>query len=97
MEFHLFSNFNTFKKEKKINMIYIPAFICDCLIPPINKMNMKYSFYSIDKNFNGLFDAKKNCAVLILNYFGLKNDLIDKLKNNEKIIFTSLKMVPILY
>ena len=72
------------KKEKKINMVYIPAFICDCLIPPINKLNMKYSFYSIDKNFNGLFDAKKNCAVLILNYFGLKNDLIDKLKNNEK-------------
>ena len=65
--------------KKRIKIIYIPDLICESLILPIKKLNLKYKFYKIDKNLNSNFLPKEDSAILIINYFGTINENLKKL------------------
>lgn len=67
---------NSFKK------IFIPYYTCDVLLEPINKLNLKYEFYSINQDLEPIFEfgsIKENEAFLFTNYFGLKDNFIEQL------------------
>jgi hypothetical protein len=59
--------------------IYLPYYTCDVLLEPIKKLNTTPIFYSIDDNFEPVFDfssiRNKECF-LYTNYFGLKDKFI---------------------
>ena len=62
--------------SQKIKKIFIPFYICDEVIRTIQKMKIKYEFYSINKNlkpkikYNSI--VKKN-YILLVPYFGVIN------------------------
>jgi hypothetical protein len=67
---------------KNINKLYLPYFTCDVLLEPVIKLGISYKFYNIDNNLEPIFDynfLKENEAFLYTNYFGLKDDFINKL------------------
>lgn len=68
--------------KKKIEIIYLPNYICKSILQSVKKTGLNYKFYNIKKNFRFNFPKKKNSAVIILNYFGIYNDKVEKLKNN---------------
>jgi hypothetical protein len=70
-------------KKEGINEIYIPAFICDCLITPILKSKIKIKFYSLNKNYKFKIIQKKNIAYLVIHYFGIENNIIKILKKKK--------------
>ena len=66
------------KQEKSISRILLPDYICSSVLIPIVTLGLEYVFYPIDENlelqahiFNNLY--QKDSAVLIVNYFGLKD------------------------
>ncbi len=59
--------------------VYIPFYTCDVLIPSINRAGVAHEFYSIDDNFEAIFDfdaLKPGEAFLCTNYFGLKEHYV---------------------
>jgi len=67
--------------------VYIPYYICDVILEPFHKLKIDYEFYSIDENFEPLFNyntIKGNEGFLYTNYFGLKDLFISKLSVNYK-------------
>jgi len=59
--------------------VYLPFFTCEILLEPLNKHQISYEFYYIDRQFEPLFDynqIKSNEAFLYTNYFGLKDSFI---------------------
>jgi hypothetical protein len=69
-------------KVKRYKKVFIPYYTCDVILEPFYKLKIDYEFYSIDKNFNPLFNfniIKKNEAFLYTNYFGLKDLFISSL------------------
>jgi hypothetical protein len=68
----------------KYKKIYLPYYTCDVLLEPITKLEISYDFYSVDKNLEPLFDftnIREEEYFLYTNYFGLKNDFINHIKN----------------
>lgn len=67
---------------KKFRKIYLPHYICDSILEPIKKTDLIYSFYSIDEKFypQRTFNLKKNEAFLYVNYFGLCDKNVNKLR-----------------
>lgn len=68
---------------RQYKKIYLPYYTCDVLLEPIKKLNLSYEFYSIDKNFESIFDystIKENECFLYTNYFGVKDNFISTLK-----------------
>lgn len=66
------------KQEKWINHILLPDYLCSSVIVPVMTLGLDYSFYPIDEqlelessSFTKLY--KKASAVLVINYFGLKD------------------------
>jgi hypothetical protein len=68
-------------KVNNYTNIYIPYFTCEVMLEPIKKMGLSYYFYTIDKNLEPVIDfeiAPTDCF-LYTNYFGIKQDAIDRL------------------
>jgi hypothetical protein len=68
---------------REYTKIYLPYYTCDVLLEPIKKLNLSYEFYSIDENFEAIFDFSKiraNECFLYTNYFGIKDVFILQLK-----------------
>ena len=66
------------KAELGISRILLPDYLCSSILVPVNKLGMDYEFYPIDEmlelepaKFLELY--KKGTAVLLINYFGLKD------------------------
>ena len=66
------------KREKGVNHILLPDYLCSSVLVPVKALDMDYSFYPIDEqlelepsSFAKLY--KKDSAVLVINYFGLKD------------------------
>jgi hypothetical protein len=66
------------KQEKGINHILLPDYLCSSVLVPLNALRLDYTFYPIDEqlelepvSFAKLY--KKDSAVLLINYFGLKD------------------------
>lgn len=64
---------NTYKR------IFLPYYTCDVLLQPLNKLCIPYEFYSINENFEPIFDfetLQSTDAFLYTNYFGLKSSFV---------------------
>lgn len=68
--------------------VYIPYYNCNALLEPLQKLQIEYEYYRIDTNLNPIFSKKlaKKEALLIVNYFGLKEKVSEsfagKYQNN---------------
>jgi len=66
------------QEEKGINRILLPDYLCSSVLVPTKNLKLEYEFYPIDEAleleqdaFSKLYD--KSAAVLLINYFGLKD------------------------
>jgi len=74
---------------RKYLKIYIPYYTCDVMLEPINKLNLQYEYYYIDEKLEPQFDfshLQENEAFLYTNYFGLKDEYINKLPHKHNIV-----------
>jgi len=72
---------------RKYSRVYIPYYTCDVILEPFKKLSVNYSFYSIDKNFEPIFNYTQMMAdeaFLYTNYFGLKDSFVNKLSRQCK-------------
>jgi hypothetical protein len=68
-------------KAQKPNKVYIPNYVCDSVLEPLEELNIKYEFYNIDEKFEIIQNIKleKNEKIFYVNYFALKSLYINKL------------------
>lgn len=66
------------RQENRVDHILLPDYLCSSVLVPIKAMGFEYTFYPIDEQlelessqFSKLY--KKGSAVLVINYFGLKD------------------------
>lgn len=72
---------NSYKK------IFIPYYTCDALLESVVKLKIEHEFYSINHDFEPIFDIgsiEKEEAFLYTNYFGLKGNYIHKIAKSCK-------------
>lgn len=64
--------------------IYLPAYICDSVLQPIKRLNIDYTFYSIDEHFSPIFDQmpEDNACFLYVNHFGMNNKNVQNVCRN---------------
>lgn len=70
-------------KARGIKKVYIPHYLCDSVSGILEMLSVDYEGYSIDRNFNPLFDKKlKNDEYLyVVNYYGqISNSTIQSFK-----------------
>ena len=62
-------------KARKYGKVYLPYFICDSVMEPIERVGVAYEFYHINEQLEPAvkLQPKDDEAVLYVNYFGLKN------------------------
>lgn len=80
---------NSFKyilKTRKPKKVFIPNYICDSVIEPLEELNINYEFYNIDKNFEIVQDIQleENELIFYVNYFALKSKYINVLSKKYK-------------
>lgn len=70
-------------RARKYRKIYLPIFICEVILEPIIKLEIDYVFYNIDKNLDPIIKEPilDNEALLYVNYFGLKQNVVIQLSN----------------
>jgi hypothetical protein len=70
-------------KTQEVAKIYIPNFICDSMIEPLEELNIEYEFYNIDEKFEIIdnIELKVNEKFLYVNYYALKSNYINYLSN----------------
>lgn len=74
-------------RAKKYRKIYLPHYICGCVLQPILAEHVEYEYYFIDEHFAPIFDkeVQDNECFLYVNYFGINennvHDVISKYKN----------------
>lgn len=70
-------------KAKGIKKVYIPHYLCDSVSGILKMLSVDYEGYSIDKNFNPLFDKElgNDQYLYIVNYYGqISNSAIRSFK-----------------
>jgi len=65
---------------KNYSKVYLPYYICNQILEPLSKLKIGFEFYHIDGNLNPIFDRvlRANEAILVVNYFGLKQKAIQQ-------------------
>jgi len=74
-------------RSRKYSHVYLPYFTCNVLLEPLEKLNIKYSFYDVDNNLEPIFDysiLKDDECFLVTNYFGVKSEFIKKVAEEVK-------------
>lgn len=69
-------------RSRKYTNVFIPNYTCDVILEPLNKLGVSFEYYSIDDNFEPVFNytrIKANEGFLYTNYFGLKDNFVYKL------------------
>ena len=74
----LFQILKYLKKEKALNRVLLPDYLCSSVLVPVKLLDLKYEFYHIDEKLELILDEfkklyKSGTAVLLINYFGLKD------------------------
>lgn len=61
--------------------VYVPYFTCDTVIEPIQRLEMEYEFYHIDRKMHLSDDVtpKENEAIIYTNYWGVQNSYCEHL------------------
>lgn len=96
-------------KAYKINKIFIPYYLCNCIEDTVLKNNIPFEKYHIGKDFEPIITKKlgKNEWILLVNYYGqlppkrvetLKNKYVNVVLDNTHAFFQSpIKGIPTLY
>lgn len=61
-------------RAKQYIKVYLPYYMCDVMLEPIEKLKIDLEFYSIDENFAPVFDfskVKERDVFVYTNYFGI--------------------------
>ena len=68
---------------EKPSRVFIPYYCCDALLEPMEKMGIDYELYVIDEALEpqDLSEPLEGELLIVTNFFGLKNQLIEKLVN----------------
>jgi len=68
-------------RAKKYKKIYIPSYICDSVMQPIKNENITFDFYSINEDFEPIFNKQinDNECFLYVNYFGINARIVNKI------------------
>jgi hypothetical protein len=73
--------------------VYLPYYTCDVMLEPVQKLNIAYGFYHINEKLEPISLPKLNAneAFLYTNYFGLKQDCVERLSERygERLIVDS--------
>ena len=66
---------------RKYRKVYIPYYTCEVMLQPLKRQQVEYEFYSIDWNLEPteIFKLQEGEAFLYTNYFGLKQDCVERL------------------
>ena len=79
-------------QAKKYRKIYLPHYICGCVLQPILAEGVDYEYYSINESFEPLFDkeiAEDECFIYV-NYFGLCQNVVKQvIRNYDNVIIDS--------
>lgn len=75
---------NAFKyilRSQGIHKVYIPAYICNSIIEPLQELDVSYEFYNVDEKFEIVQELvlKDNERILYVNYYSLKSIYIENL------------------
>ena len=64
-----------------IKCLWIPYYTCDVVLEPLRKLNISYSFYSINESLELSDDIELGADeyILVTNYFGIKDSYIKNL------------------
>ena len=65
-------------RVKKYKKVYLPYYMCDAVLQPINKLGLDYQFYHIDRYFHisETLHPKRDEVILYCNYFGLMDEYV---------------------
>ncbi len=65
----------------KYSKIYIPYYTCEVILEPIQKLHLQYEFYNINEQLEPVILPllKQNEVFLYTNYFGLKQNCVERL------------------
>ena len=70
-------------RVKKYTKVFLPYYMCDAVMQPINKLELEYEFYHIDGHLHiaGALHPKKDEVILYCNYFGLMDEYVKEVAN----------------
>jgi hypothetical protein len=73
-------------RANKYKKIYLPFYICEVILEPVNKLDIKFDYYHIDENLNPIFTSNLNDneVFLYVNYFGVKRKTVEELAGKFK-------------
>jgi len=62
-------------------LVYLPYYTCEVVLEPLKRLNIGYQFYHINEKLEiaELPELKENEYIIVNNYFGIKDDYIDRL------------------
>jgi len=66
--------------------VHLPKFTCDVMLEPLRKLNIPFSFYSINTHFELQEDiaVSDDSLIVFTNYFGLKDEYCRKLEGKYR-------------
>ena len=82
------NSFRYILKAQNTQKVYVPNFICDSIIEPLENLNVSYEFYNVDKNLEIVqeINLSINEKLFYVNYFASKSkyirDLAEKYGEN---------------
>lgn len=64
-----------------VKKVYLPRYMCPAMLQPLHQLQIDYVFYPINENLepDQNFTVSRNEYILYINYFGLKNAMVEKL------------------
>ncbi|MBK34507.1 MAG: hypothetical protein CME26_03125 [Gemmatimonadetes bacterium] len=68
-----------------VDQIYVPSFLCESLLQPIEALGMEGAFYVVSPD-GSTSDRPRAGAVLVIHYFGWTNPLADELAADPEVI-----------
>lgn len=68
-------------RNLSVSEIYIPYYICQTVTNVAEDLGIRVIRYHVNQEFEPVFDFPQNAAVLLVNYFGLKDTFIQDLAN----------------
>lgn len=97
-------------RQLDVKKLYLPYFTCDVLLEPIERLNIPYVWYSIDRQLelaSPLDVSGEGTFVLYNNYFGVKGEYVRSLAqqypgrliidNAQALFFPALEGIPSFY
>lgn len=68
-------------RARKYNKVFIPYYTCEVMLEPLHRLNIEYEFYHINEVLEPISkpSLKKDEVFLYTNYFGLKQDCVERL------------------